>query len=213
MKHRIILTASCLSAIGAHIAFFAEGYFANPALLGVLITPLVFLSLLFFPALVAVVYLVRFFLRDKTRQNTTLTILGFCGFTLFVAGHALPGGLDAFVFRMKQFSDTAYYELAANLRSEFDKRGIRESSDLQIGSKAWESLHDSLREAHPILQINSSPPRIAVDEDSVIVFWGGGRTGSYEIMILLDANEPHGLASGSRRTVKIHERVLLGYRS
>ena len=213
MKHKIILTTSILAALSVRIETFAEGYFVDPALLGLFITPLIILSLAFIPIVVAIVYIVRFIRGKKTAENVRLTLVSLCGLIVLPFIPLLPSSMDAFVYRMEQFPREAYYNLADDLRAEFKRLGIQGLGGVDSKEKEWDAVYELLRPSHPILQVNRFKPYMTVDDDSVIVFWGSGLTGAYEIIILEGNEKPHWLESTQRPVVYIYEDVGLGFRS
>lgn len=212
MKHTIILTASILAALSVRIVFFAQGYFVDPALLGFFFDPLILPALALAPAVVAIAYVIRLIRREKSAQNIRLTVVALCGPVVLLMAPILPGGMDAFFFRMKQFPQAAYHSLAGDLRREFETRGIQIGTVLSSDDKEWDAVYQALRPAHPILQVNRRRPYVMLHDSHVIVFWGSGLTGAYEVIILTGPDKPPWLDSQQRPIIYIHDDVGLGFR-
>lgn len=183
MKHTIILTISIAAGLASWLFDVATGYFANPALFFSIFTPLVVLPLLIVPLIVAIGY-------GLAVQNPKLKLAAVIGLAIQLVGFGAIDDWDAFVYRMKSFSEEEYRELAISVKRTMDQRRRYQTSDLINYNHQHRVIYQSLVDDHPILEISQLRPKFSANESRVHVMWGSGLIGGYEAVILLAPAEP-----------------------
>lgn len=200
MKHGIVLGAGIGAGFLSWLFNLAEGYFANPAPppFGVLY-PFFLIPIAAAPILVSIGYCVWLVSQRKTRRNIGLTLVSLVGPFVVVAGPTLINDYDTFVYRMKSFSEAEYHRLAADVKTEFDKKGVDQLRDYGSSRKEQLAIHETLVQSHPILAISEFPLDIAVRDENVVLEWGSGLTGGYEVVISLSSDPTSGWVDARRR--------------
>ncbi len=188
MKHGIILTVGIAAGALFWLLGLAEGYFADPTPLPFwILYPFFLLAVAAITVSVSIGYCVWLIFVRKTRRNLTLVLAALIGPLVILVGPRLLNGYDAFVYRMKSFSDAEYRSVAADIKTAFDERGIRRLRDLDLHETEKFAILESLVDAHPILAISDFPLDLAVSGERVVLEWGSGLTGGYQIEISLNS--------------------------
>ena len=191
MKHSITLTVGIGAGLLAWLFNLAEGYFADPAPFPFgIFYPFFLIPIAATPVLVSIGYCVWLILVSKTRRNIGLTLAALIGPLVVVVGPRLLNDYDTFVYRMKSFSEAEYHRLAAEIKTEFDERGINRLQDYGISREERLAIYGPLVESHPILAISEFPLDIAASDENVVLEWGSGLTGGYEVVISLRSDPP-----------------------
>ena len=192
MKHGIILTVGIGSGVFIWLLSLAQGYFVDPTLLefGFPFIPLG-LPLALTAVLVPIGYCVWLLFARKTRRNIGFTLAALIGPLVLVVGPGLLNGYDAFIYRMKGFSEPEYQRLAADIKTAFDERGVNKlmSYDIYLLSNDI-AVYESLVDSHPILAISEFPLDIEADDEEVSLEWASGLTGGYQVLISLSSDPP-----------------------
>ena len=190
MKHGVILGVGIGSGVFIRLSDLAMGYFADPALplLGIPLT-LLAVPLALITVLVSIGYCVWLLFVRKTRRNIRLALAALIGPLVLMAGPRLLNGYDAFVYRMKSFSEAEYQRLAADIKKEFDEQGIDELS-YHIQRDELRAIAETLVDSHPVLAVSEFPLDIGASDERISVEWASGLTGGYEVVISLRPDPP-----------------------
>lgn len=201
MKHRFFLTLGIGSGVFIWLSGLATGYFVDPALpvLGYLAPPdlplgglplaFLVLPLALLAKSVAIVYCVRLVFVRKTRRNVGLALAALIGPLVFLAGPRLVNSFDAFVYRMESFSEAEYQQLASDVKTAFEERGISETS-FDADREKRRAIVESLVESHPILAISEFRLDVGASDERVSLRWASGLTGGYLVSISLRPDPP-----------------------
>lgn len=200
MKHSIILIVGIGAGFLLWLFILAQGYFANPAPFpfGVLY-PFFLLPIAAIPILVSIGYCVWLAFQSKTRRNIGLTLAALIGPLVVVVGPRLLNDYDTFVYRMKSFSEAEYHRLAAEIKTKLDERGIDRLQVYGSPRKEQLAMHEPLVQSHPILAISKFPLDIAASDENVLLEWGSGLTGGYEVLISLSSDPSSDWAAPRRQ--------------
>jgi len=170
----------------------------------------------FFPLLnsaisicVSIGYCAKLVFGRKSRRNLKFAIAALVGPVVFVVGPMLLTGDDAFVYRMKSFSEDEYLRLAEDVQALRYERGIGELRGQGVYREGLVFVRESLVEAHPILAVSALEPVIWVDEDHVSFTWGVTRSGGYKAVILLNSDAPDGPESYALPSTQIYDSVIV----
>lgn len=202
MAHVVFLTVGIGAGLSLWLFVLAPGYLANPAPLPFgLFYPIFHSSFDTIAFLVAVGYFVRFLIVRKTKRNIRLTLLALIGLVIASVGPKLFNSYDAFIYRMKGFSEAEFQRLAADIKTELDERGVDRLPKDQLYGSSRPEIPESLTRSHPIIAISDFPIDIAARGESIRIMWASGLTGGYVVAISLSANPPSGWADGLQQGV------------
>jgi len=191
MKHRIVVAVAIGAGLSAWLLALAGGYFVDPALTPLfLFYPLLTLLLAATSFLVTICYGLGILVVARTKRNICLALLALIGPVTVVAGPRMFSDYDAFVYRMKSFSEVEYRRLAEDMKAQVDARGIRLLSSREPTSGESSEIPRSLIDSHPILAISNFPLQILARDESMSLRWGSGLTGGYTVAISLSADPP-----------------------
>ena len=190
MKHRIFLTIGIGSGFSFWLYALARGYFADPALLVVLVPlPLLALLLYLITVSVSIGYCIWLLFVRKTRRNVGLALAALIGALILVVGPRLLNDYDGFVYRMESYSEAEFQRLAADTKAAFDERGLTGLNSYLEGEDR-RVIIESLADAHPILTISEFPLDIGASDERVHLEWASGLTGGYKAVISLRPDPP-----------------------
>ncbi|WP_340119120.1 hypothetical protein [Pelagibius sp. 7325] len=204
MKHGVAIAVAVLAGLAVWMLGLAGGYYVDPALfpLGMLY-PFVGLALAACSLLVGAVYALgclTLFFMGKGRRYLGVALVALIGPAIVLAGPRLFGAYDAFVYRMKGFSETDYQRLAADIMAELDRRGVR---TLPAGHDPLTlkpvPIPQTLIDSHDLLAISRFPLRVLAKDGGVSVMWGSGLTGGYTVAVSLNPEPLPGWADDLRQ--------------
>ena len=210
VKHCVLLTAGIVAALLVWLEGIAGGYFAGATPVALwFFYPFFFLAIVAIPILIATGYCGMLVFRKKTRRNILQTLVSLLGPVVLGAGPTLFSGYDAFVFRMKDFSEDEYHSLAEDVLTELRGRGLDRLHGYDIHETEQDAIYRSLVGRHPVLAFADDPPAILASADSVSLYWGVGFDGGYEAVTLLSSEPPYWPNPSGLPSTYIYDSVVV----
>ena len=184
-----VLVGSALAAgIGLWVFELAEGYFANPALLG-MATPLVVIPIAVFCLVIPVVYVLRGIWFRKDRRQVVLAVIALFSLVWRPITPGLPDNLDAFHYRMSRFGEADYDRLLTMAQAELARLEADPIHGRVSARMQGDALYTALAESNPMLTIGPARPNVSVKNDAMSFYWGSGLTGAYFVTVHEDSSD------------------------
>ena len=208
--HYVLVGFTLVASIGLWIFDLAEGYFANPALLG-MATPLVVIPIALFCLIMPVVYLIRGIQLRKDRRHIVLAGIALFALVWQPITPGLPHGLDAFHYRMSQFGETDYDQLFTTARAELARLELDEFHYGVGPQDRRDAVYAALAESNPMLTIGPSRPNISIRDNEMSFYWGSGLIGAYFVTVYRDSSDRDCEPTASSDARCLYDRVTLKY--
>ncbi len=200
-----------VASISLWLLYLAEGYFANPLLLGIVKFFFFDLAIALYCLVVPVVYLVKGFRCREDRRQIILAGIAGCALFFHPITPGLPRNLDAFHYRMSKFSDMDYDQLHAAAHAELSRLELNYFHCGGAPSDSGKAICDALIESSPMLRIGPHRPYINVRNNQVSFHWGSGLTGAYVVSVYADRSDRDCESTEMSDVRCLYDRVALKY--
>ena len=191
-------------------SFFSwiTGYLFDPEFLGPF-TPfiliLIFVSPLFFFFLMLAGLLRS---ENRNRKNYLACFIAAIA-VMFLCSPLRPTSVDGFYYRMGKIDRDEYLAAAKLVKSEVDRLGIGTQDLGYPETQEHDNLVESIRDQNLLFSISKVPIHISNDEGYVVLSWGSGLTGAYEVLVTSGEEEPSWLKNRFHPPKRLYENVIL----
>ena len=210
--HKNLIVTALVGSTALWLVVIAEGYFADPVLLGTFL-PLLLVPISLLCLSISVVYVVRLVFAKRDRRHIALAGIAIVALFIHPITPGLPSGLDAFKYRMSRFEQSEYVQLLNAAQAELQRRGL-EYLSTDVGLKdQQDAFFASLVEAHPVLTVGPWQPFIGIHSKDISFYWGYSRTGAFSVTVFSDSLDRKCVAMPGSDARCLYDRVTLQYRT